>query len=139
MRKQVLPCTALPAGVASLSGCVGLQAKILVFLTTGKQVKFALEAFRRLRPGVVLRALHGKMKQMKRMAVFYDFSEVCRRPSPRVASTAMFRTSLAAWCWLKCSVDLAALHASSQGSCVNSEQGPPNVQSLSCAAVPLSP
>ena len=49
---------------------------MLVFLTTGKQVKFALEAFRRLRPGVVLRALHGKMKQMKRMAVFYDFSEV---------------------------------------------------------------
>ena len=57
-----------------------MQAKILVFLTTGKQVKFALEAFRRLRPGVVLRALHGKMKQMKRMAVYYDFCQVrtCR-------------------------------------------------------------
>jgi len=54
-----------------------LQAKILVFLTTGKQVKFALEVFRRLRPGVVLRALHGKMKQMKRMAVYYDFCQVC--------------------------------------------------------------
>lgn len=50
---------------------------MLVFLTTGKQVKFALEAFRRLRPGVVLRALHGKMKQMKRMAVYYDFCQVC--------------------------------------------------------------
>ena len=50
---------------------------MLVFLTTGKQVKFALEAFRRLRPGVVLSALHGKMKQMKRMAVYYDFCQVC--------------------------------------------------------------
>ena len=60
----------------------GAQAKMLVFLTTGKQVKFALEAFRRLRPGVVLRALHGKMKQMKRMAVFYDFSEVLHRNLP---------------------------------------------------------
>ena len=55
----------------------GAQAKMLVFLTSGKQVKFALEAFRRLRPGVVLRALHGKMKQMKRMAVYYDFCQVC--------------------------------------------------------------
>ena len=54
------------------------QAKMLVFLTTGKQVKFALEAFRRLRPGVVLRSLHGKMKQMKRMAVYYDFCQVGR-------------------------------------------------------------
>ena len=39
-------------------------------------MKFALEVFRRLRPGVVLRALHGKMKQMKRMAVYYDFCQV---------------------------------------------------------------
>ena len=26
-------------------------------------------------PGVPLRALHGKMKQLKRMAVFYEFAE----------------------------------------------------------------
>ena len=51
------------------------QAKVLVFFSTCKQVKFAFEAFRRLRPGVPLRALHGKMKQLKRMAVFYEFSE----------------------------------------------------------------
>ena len=62
---------------------------MLVFLTTGKQVKFALEAFRRLRPGVVLRALHGKMKQMKRMAVYYDFCQVC-------CTAACFRSSAAA-------------------------------------------
>ena len=58
-----------------INGACRAQAKMLVFLTTGKQVKFALEAFRRLRPGVVLRALHGKMKQMKRMAVYYDFCQ----------------------------------------------------------------
>ncbi len=68
--------THLTGQSSQLTDVFSLQAKILVFLTTGKQVKFALEAFRRLRPGVVLRALHGKMKQMKRMAVFYDFSEV---------------------------------------------------------------
>ena len=33
------------------------------------------EAFRKLRPGVPLRALHGGMKQMKRMGVYYEFNE----------------------------------------------------------------
>lgn len=31
------------------------------------QVRFLFEAFRKLRPGVPLRALHGKMNQLKRM------------------------------------------------------------------------
>lgn len=65
-----------PAGkLKSLKRCF-LQAKILVFASTCKQVKFMFEAFSRLRPGCPLRCLHGGMKQMKRMAVFYDFSEV---------------------------------------------------------------
>ena len=54
-----------------------LRSKIIVFLSTCKQVKFMYEAFKKLRPGVPLRSLHGKMKQFKRMAVFYDFCEVC--------------------------------------------------------------
>ena len=66
---------------------------MLVFLTTGKQVKFALEAFRRLRPGVVLRALHGKMKQMKRMAVYYDFCQVCPAASC-LGSSAVLKQSV---------------------------------------------
>lgn len=33
------------------------------------------EAFRKLRPGVPVRALHGSMKQMKRMKVYYEFCE----------------------------------------------------------------
>ena len=52
------------------------QAKVIVFMSTCNQVRYAYEALRRLRPGVPLRALHGKMKQMKRLAAFYDFCEV---------------------------------------------------------------
>ncbi|GAX85700.1 hypothetical protein CEUSTIGMA_g13114.t1 [Chlamydomonas eustigma] len=52
-----------------------LHAKTIVFLSTCKQVRFVHEAFRRLRPGVPLRALHGGMKQFKRMGVFYEFCE----------------------------------------------------------------
>ena len=54
-----------------------LRSKVIIFLSTCKQVKFMYEAFKKLRPGVPLRSLHGKMKQFKRMAVFYDFCEVC--------------------------------------------------------------
>lgn len=43
------------------------QAKTIVFVSTCKQVKFLFEALRKLRPGVPLRALHGKMNQYKRM------------------------------------------------------------------------
>lgn len=52
-----------------------LSAKTIVFLSSCRQVQFAHEAFCQLRPGVPLRCLHGKMKQMKRMAAFYDFSK----------------------------------------------------------------
>jgi ATP-dependent RNA helicase DDX10/DBP4 len=50
-----------------------LRARTIVFLSTCKQVRFVHEAFRRLRPGVPLRALHGRMSQHKRLAVFQDF------------------------------------------------------------------
>eukprot|EP00884_Botryococcus_braunii_P007371 jgi/Botrbrau1/16635/Bobra.0068s0054.1 len=52
-----------------------LKAKTLVFLSTCKQVKFVYEAFCKLRPGVSLRHIHGKMKQFKRMGIFYDFNQ----------------------------------------------------------------
>lgn len=41
----------------------------------GEQVKFVHEAFRRLRPGIPLSCLHGRMKQMQRMVTFYKFNE----------------------------------------------------------------
>lgn len=42
------------------------------------QVRFVFEAFRKLRPGVPMRSLHGGMKQMKRMGVFYEYCQVGR-------------------------------------------------------------
>ncbi|CAM6024675.1 unnamed protein product [Sphagnum balticum] len=52
-----------------------LHNKTLVFLSSCKQVKFVHDAFRRLRPGVPLMCLHGRMKQMQRMVVFFKFCE----------------------------------------------------------------
>lgn len=54
-----------------------MQAKVLVFVSTCRQAQFLGEALRRLRPGAPLRCLHGKMKQAKRMSIFYDFCQVC--------------------------------------------------------------
>ncbi|KAF6168055.1 hypothetical protein GIB67_011440, partial [Kingdonia uniflora] len=50
-----------------------LNSKILVFLSTCKQVKFVFEAFKKLRPGIPLKCLHGRIKQEKRMGVYSDF------------------------------------------------------------------
>lgn len=52
-----------------------LHTKMLVFLSSCKQVKFVHEAFRRLRPGIPLSCLHGRMKQMQRMVTFYKYNE----------------------------------------------------------------
>lgn len=57
-----------------------LQAKTLIFLSACKEVRFYYEMFRRLRPGIPLLHLHGKMSQDRRMAIYYDFigkKEVC--------------------------------------------------------------
>ena len=50
------------------------RSRTLIFFSTCKQVRFVYEAFRRLRPGVPLRALHGKMKHGAREAAFTAFS-----------------------------------------------------------------
>ena len=36
---------------------------------------FVFETFKKLRPGIPLKCLHGKMNQMKRMAVYAQFCE----------------------------------------------------------------
>lgn len=46
------------------------------------------EAFRKLRPGVPLAMLHGKMRQGKRLGVFYKFNES--------KAMALFATDIAA-------------------------------------------
>ena len=50
-----------------------LKQKTIIFFSSCKQVRFAFEVYRRMRPGVPLMALHGKVKQAKRMFIFNDF------------------------------------------------------------------
>lgn len=51
-----------------------LKSKILVFLSSGKQVRFVHEAFRHLRPGLPLLHLHGRQKQTVRLDITQSFS-----------------------------------------------------------------
>lgn len=50
-----------------------LNSRILVFLTSRKQVKFVFETFKKLRPGIPLKCLHGKMNQEKRLGTYSQF------------------------------------------------------------------
>ncbi|CAA0833658.1 DEAD-box ATP-dependent RNA helicase 32 [Striga hermonthica] len=52
-----------------------LSSRILVFLSSCKQVKFVFEAFKKLRPGIPLKCLHGRMKQERRMGIYEQFCE----------------------------------------------------------------
>lgn len=52
-----------------------LNSRILVFLSSCKQVKFVFETFKKLRPGIPLKCLHGRMKQEKRMGIYSEFCE----------------------------------------------------------------
>ncbi|KAK9935668.1 hypothetical protein M0R45_022758 [Rubus argutus] len=63
-----------------------LNSRILVFLSTRKQVKFVYEAFKKLRPGLPLKCLHGKMKQEGRMGTYSQFHE---------KATVLFSTDVA--------------------------------------------
>ena len=51
------------------------KCRILVFMSSCKQVKFFHEMIRRGRPGLPVMCLHGRMKQMKRMAAFCKFCD----------------------------------------------------------------
>lgn len=50
-----------------------LTCKMIVFISSCKQVKFVYEVFRRMRPGIPLMALYGRQKHVKRMAIYTDF------------------------------------------------------------------
>ncbi|KAK1440058.1 hypothetical protein QVD17_05883 [Tagetes erecta] len=52
-----------------------LNSRIIVFLSSCKQVRFVYEAFKKLRPGIPLKCLHGRMKQVKRMFILQQFVE----------------------------------------------------------------
>ncbi|CAK9290614.1 unnamed protein product [Gordionus sp. m RMFG-2023] len=51
-----------------------LKQKILVFLTSCKQVKYIYTLFCRLKPGISVLALYGTMNQMKRVSSYEQFS-----------------------------------------------------------------
>ncbi|XP_053214874.1 probable ATP-dependent RNA helicase DDX10 [Panonychus citri] len=50
-----------------------LSKKILVFVSTCKQVKFIFELFCRMKPGTSMMALYGSLHQLRRMNIYNDF------------------------------------------------------------------
>ncbi|KAL6657954.1 hypothetical protein ACP70R_005734 [Stipagrostis hirtigluma subsp. patula] len=52
-----------------------LNSKTLVFLSSVKQVKFVYEIFKKLRPGIPLKCIHGRMKHEVQQAIVADFNE----------------------------------------------------------------
>ncbi|KAK4238667.1 P-loop containing nucleoside triphosphate hydrolase protein [Achaetomium macrosporum] len=51
-----------------------LKSKIIVFLSSGKQVRFVYESFKRMQPGIPLLHLHGRQKQVARMEITSRFA-----------------------------------------------------------------
>lgn len=64
------------------------KKKIIVFLSSGKQVRFVYEAFRHLQPGVPLLHIHGNQKQAARLDITTRFS--------RTQHACLFATDVAA-------------------------------------------
>ncbi|CAG2169810.1 unnamed protein product [Oppiella nova] len=58
--------------------------KILVFMSSCKQVKYCYDLFCRMRPGVSLLALYGTLHQLRRMAIYDEF---CRKQSAVLFAT----------------------------------------------------
>lgn len=52
-----------------------LKAKTVVFVSSGKQVRFIYESFRHLQPGIPLMHLHGRQKQGGRLDITTRFSQ----------------------------------------------------------------
>lgn len=53
-----------------------LKMKGVVFVTSGKQVRFIYETFCRLHPGLPVLHLHGKQKQTARLSIFQRFASM---------------------------------------------------------------
>ncbi|KAJ2077366.1 ATP-dependent RNA helicase dbp4 [Coemansia sp. RSA 988] len=52
--------------------------KVIVFLSSGKQVRFVYETFSKARPGIPLLHMHGKQKQMRRVEIFEKFKNTTK-------------------------------------------------------------
>lgn len=68
--------TPLPEKLDTLYGFIkaNLKSKIIVFLSSGKQVRFVYESFRHLQPGIPLLHLHGRQKQIARLEITNRFT-----------------------------------------------------------------
>ncbi|KAI5861973.1 DEAD-domain-containing protein [Durotheca rogersii] len=68
--------TPLPEKTETLYGFIkaNLKSKMIVFLSSGKQVRFIYESFRHLQPGIPLLHLHGRQKQVARLEITSRFS-----------------------------------------------------------------
>merc|ERR1711977_596587 len=74
--QQYVVITPLADKLNTLSSFIrnNLKAKIIVFLSSGKQVRFVYESFRHLQPGIPLLHLHGRQKQSARLDITSKFS-----------------------------------------------------------------
>lgn len=66
-----------------------LASKIIIFASSCKQVQYLYEMFRRLRPGTILKCIHGRIKQQSRIERYYEFYE-------RESGIVLFATDVAA-------------------------------------------
>ncbi len=74
--QQFYVLTPLPEKLNTLFSFIrsNLKSKIIVFLSSGKQVRFVYESFRHLQPGIPLLHLHGRQKQSARLDITSKFS-----------------------------------------------------------------
>lgn len=74
--KQYYIVTPLPEKLSTLFNFIKthLKTKMLVFLSSSKQVRYVYETFRTLQPGISLLHLHGKQKQTARLDSISKFS-----------------------------------------------------------------
>ncbi|KAL1902471.1 ATP-dependent RNA helicase dbp4 [Sporothrix stenoceras] len=68
--------TPLPEKLDTLYGFIrsNLKSKMIVFFSSGKQVRFTYEAFRQMQPGISLLHLHGRQKQIARLEILRRFA-----------------------------------------------------------------
>ncbi|CAK7201735.1 ATP-dependent RNA helicase dbp4 [Sporothrix eucalyptigena] len=74
--QQFYAITPLPEKLDTLYGFIrsNLKSKMIVFFSSGKQVRFTYEAFRQMQPGISLLHLHGKQKQGARLEILKRFA-----------------------------------------------------------------
>ncbi|KAJ5645127.1 ATP-dependent RNA helicase dbp4 [Penicillium longicatenatum] len=74
--KQHYVVTPLPQKLDTLWSFIrsNLKSKTVVFLSSGKQVRFVYESLRHLQPGIPLMHLHGRQKQGGRLDITTKFS-----------------------------------------------------------------